>query len=100
MDHTSHEFVMTLPLGIMQCYGYRMPMFPQYDWSDISGTVILHGTQGRKLILDMNYRDLPGGEMAMRLAIENPDTDYEPDTLPAIVPLPPSSPGTSPSSPD
>ena len=66
----------------------------------MSGTVILHGTRGRKLILDMNSRDLPGGEMAVRLSIENPEADYEPDALPAIIPLPPSSTGTSPSSSD
>jgi hypothetical protein len=86
-DHTNQEFTMVLPQGIMSCYGYSFPRHAAYDWDGMVGTIVLHGQRGRKLVLDLNYRDLPHNEVAMRLAIELDNADYEPRDLPPIAPL-------------
>ena len=78
------------------------PKHASLDWQSIAGTIVLHGDQGRRLILDLNERDLPGGEEAMRLTLEEDDQKYEPEELEAIKPLsqtsekPSSSPGKRP----
>jgi hypothetical protein len=87
--HTNQEFAMILPQSIMECYGYRLPKFASYDWNDIVGTIKLRGAGERRLILELNYRDLPNGEVAMRLAVEGSGVEYEPDQLPSILPMPP-----------
>lgn len=86
--HTSREFTMKLPQQIMSCYGYRFPRHAEYDWTAIAGTITLHGHRGNRLLLDLSYRDLPQGEVAMRLAVEADDIKYDPDELPPIGPMP------------
>ena len=78
---------MLLPQQIMRCYGYSFPPHAERDWSAMTGTITLHGRKDRRLLLDLNY-DLPGGETAMRLAVNLDDAEYEPDELPPIVPMP------------
>ena len=79
---------MMLPQGIMACYGYQFPLRSSYDWSGMVGTITLHGRKGNRLLLDLNYRDLPHGEVAMRLSIEAEDGDYAVDQLPPIEAMP------------
>jgi hypothetical protein len=86
-DHTNQEFTMQLPMGVMRCYGYRFPRYADYDWDGMLGTITLRGHRGRRLILDLNYRDLPHGESAMRLAIEESGVSYEPDEQEPIRPM-------------
>ena len=75
---------MMLPQGIMTCYGYRFPLGAPRDWLGIVGAITLNGRKGNRLILDLNYRDLPQGEVAMRLAVEAEDGEYSPDEMPPI----------------
>jgi hypothetical protein len=86
--HTNQEFAMMFPQSVMACYGYTFPKFALYDWSNIAGTIKLRGHKGNSLILDLNFRDLPRGEVAMRLAVESPTGNYEPEDLPPIMPMP------------
>lgn len=79
---------MMLPQGIMACYGYHFPPRVFYDWSEMVGTITLHGRNGNRLILDLNYRDLPHGEVAMRLAVEADGGVYAPEEMPPIEPMP------------
>lgn len=79
---------MILPHGIMACYGYRFPTHADADWSELSGTITLRGRNGNRLLLDLNYHDLPHGEVAMRLAVEAEDGDYTPEDLPPIATMP------------
>ena len=79
---------MVLPQEIMACYGYKFPRHAANDWKLLSGTIRLHGRQGQDLLLDLAYRDLPKGEVAMRLAVEVDGVEYDPDELPAITPFP------------
>jgi hypothetical protein len=88
LDHTSRELSMMLPHSIMACYGYRFPRSAFYDWASMTGTIKLRGRHGNRLIMDMNYRDLPNGEVAVRVALEAPDQRYEPEDLPPIEPFP------------
>ena len=83
---------MMLPQGIMACYGYRFPPHAANDWSELKGTIELHGRNGNRLLLDLNYHDLPHGEVAMRLAVETEDGDYTPEELPPITTMPVSKP--------
>lgn len=77
-----------LPQGIMACYGYHFPLRSSYDWSGMAGTITLHGRNGRRLFLDLNYRDFPRGEVAVRLAVESGDEDDALGQLPPIEPMP------------
>lgn len=87
MHHTNQEFSMLLPHRIMACYGYRLPKFAHYDWSNIAGTIRLRGSSDRRILMDLNYRDLPNGEQAVRLSVEDADETYEPDELPPMQPM-------------
>ena len=73
---------MILPQEIMSCYGYGLPLHAFYDWAGVAGTITLRGRKGQHLILDLDYRDLPQGEVAMRLAVDADGIDYEPEELP------------------
>lgn len=86
MQHTNQEFSMMLPQAIMACYGYRFPKFAFYDWNGVLGSIEMRSANGRRLILDMNYRDLPEGEEAMRLTVEQRGIGkkYTPETMPPI----------------
>ncbi len=86
-DHTNQEFTMMLPQNVMACYGYRFPRSAQYDWAGVAGKITLHGRRGNRLLLDLDYRDLPHGEVAMRLAVEAENGNYEPEELPPIAPM-------------
>jgi hypothetical protein len=88
MHNTNQEFTMSLPHRIMRCYGYTFPKHAHLDWGDIAGTIQLRGASNRRVVMDMNYRDLPHGEDAVRLTVEDPDKQYEPDELPPIKPMP------------
>jgi hypothetical protein len=88
MHHTNQEFYMILPHRIMACHGYKFPKFAHYDWDNMAGTIRLRGASNRRILMDLDYRDLPAGEQAVRLSVENADKSYEPDELPPIEPLP------------
>ena len=89
MHHTNQEFSMSLPHRIMRCYGYKFPKYhPTDDWRDIAGTIRLRGAIDRRVLMDLNYRDLPNGEDAVRVSVGDPDKEYEPDELPPIEPMP------------
>ena len=91
-SNTNQEFAMVLPQDIMTCYGYRFPQFAANDWSGMMGRIKLRGHNGNRLLLDLNYYDLPHGERAMRLAVETEDGDYSPEELPSIATMPMSRP--------
>lgn len=88
MAHTDQEFTMQLPLRIMKCHGYRFPKFASLDWKGIEGTIELRGASSRRVLLDLNYRDLPKGEQAVRISVEDSNVRYDPDELPPIEPMP------------
>jgi hypothetical protein len=88
MHHTNQEFSMELPQRIMACHGYRFPKFAFYDWKGIEGTIELRRATDRRVLMDLNYRDLPNGEQALRLSVEDSNGRYEPDELPPIEPMP------------
>jgi hypothetical protein len=88
LENTSREFSMMLPHSIMQCYGYRFPRFSFYDWASMAGTIRLRGSHGTTLVMDLNYRDLPNGEVGLRVSREVPGRQYEPEDLPPIEPFP------------
>ena len=88
MHHTNQEFSMSLPHRIMTCHGYRLPKFAHYDWANIAGTVRLRGASDRRILMDLNYRDLPHGEQAVRVSVEDANRTYDPDELPPIQPMP------------
>jgi len=54
----------------------------------VAGTIRLRGQNDHRTLMDLNYRDLPNGEQAMRLTVEDAHKDYEPDELPPIQPMP------------
>lgn len=78
---------MALPQGVMACYGYRFPRHAVYDWTRLAGTVTLRGKHDQRLILDLQYRDLPRGEVAMRLAAGAEDAHAGAADLPPIIPM-------------
>ena len=84
MDHTNQEFSMRLPQRIMGCHGYGFPKFAYYDWDGINGTIELRGPTGRRILLDLNYRGLPGSDQAIRLSVQH-SSDGD---LPPIEPMP------------
>jgi hypothetical protein len=88
MHHTNQEFSMMLPQRIMACHGYRFPKFAHYDWSDIAGTIRLRGSSERRILMDLNYRDLPHGEQAVRVSVEDENGSSDPGELPPIQPMP------------
>ncbi len=75
---------MMLPQAIMACYGYKFPAHSSYDWAEMVGTITLRGRSGNHLLLDLDYGNLPRGEVAMRLAVETEDGNYTPDEMPPI----------------
>ena len=79
---------MELPRRIMTCYGYRFPKSASNRWSHIAGTITLRDAPRYRLVMDLNYRDLPGGEVAVRVAREASGERYEPEDLPPIEPMP------------
>jgi hypothetical protein len=87
MPHTNQEFSMLLPQRIMTCYGYRFPKFASYDWKDMEGSIELRGAGDRRILMDLNYRDLPNGEQAVRVSVEDSNTRYDPSDLPPIEPM-------------
>jgi hypothetical protein len=88
MHHTNQEFTMSLPHRVMACHGYRLPKMAHYDWDRVAGTIRLRGPSDRRILMDLNYRDLPNGEQAMRLSVAEDNKTYEPDELPPIQPMP------------
>ena len=88
MKHTNQEFSMLLAQRVMACHGYRFPKFAFYDWKGMEGTIELRGATDRRVLMDLNYRDLPNGEQALRISVENANGRYEPDELPPIEPMP------------
>jgi hypothetical protein len=88
MHHTNQEFSMELPQRIMTCHGYHFPKFAFYDWKGIEGTIELRGAIDRRVLMDLNYRDLPNGEQALRVSVGDSNGRYEPDELPPIEPMP------------
>lgn len=87
LSHTSREFSMQLPLAMMTCYGYRVPRFAYLDWAGIAGTITLRDDDTHRLVMDLNYRDLPKGEVAVRLSREILGRRYIPEQLPPIEPM-------------
>ena len=79
---------MQLPQRIMTCYGYRFPEHADYDWDGIAGAIRLRGRGSDQLVMDLNYRDLPNGEVAVRVSREVLGQQYVPDVLPSIEPMP------------
>jgi hypothetical protein len=88
MHHTNQEFSMSLPHRIMACHGYGLPKFAYYDWDNIAGTIRLRGASDRRILMDLNYRDLPHGEQAVRVSVEDTNKTYDPAELPPIEPMP------------
>jgi hypothetical protein len=88
MQHTNQEFSMSLPHRLMACHGYRLPKFAQYDWANVAGTIRLRGASDRRVLMDLNYRDLPHGEQAVRVSVQDPNKTYDPEELPPIQPMP------------
>lgn len=88
MDHVNQEFSMALPQAMMGCYGYRFPRHADYDWSNLAGTIRLRGGADRRLVMDLEYRDLPDGEVAVRVSREVLGRRYQPEILPPIGPMP------------
>lgn len=88
MHHTNQEFSMQLPHRIMTCHGYSFPKFAYYDWDGIKGTIDLRSASNRRVQMDLNYRDLPNGEQAVRVSVEDPNTPYNPEELPPIESMP------------
>ena len=88
MHHTNQEFSMILPHRILACHGYKFPTFAHYDWVNMAGTIRLRATSNHRILMDLDYRDLPAGEQAIRLSVEDADKNYEPAELPPIEPLP------------
>jgi len=74
---------MLLPQRIMACHGYGFPKFAYYDWDGIDGTIELRGASGRRILLDLKYRGLPGNDQAIRLSVQH-SSDGE---LPPIQPI-------------
>jgi hypothetical protein len=81
MHNTNQEFTMELPQAIMTCYGYRFPKYASYDWEGIAGTIKLKDGDDYRLVLDLDYRNLPSGEEAIRVS------RYAPEPLPPIKPM-------------
>jgi len=48
----------------------------------------LRGASDRRILMDMDYRDLPAGEQAVRLSVEDAEKTYEPTELPPIQAMP------------
>ncbi len=87
LHNSSIEFVYSLPQSIMSCYGYRFPKFAQYDWSGLSGSIVLRGDNGQRLTMDLDFHSLPNHEVAIRVSREALGEEYRPDELPPIAPL-------------
>lgn len=73
---------MILPHQIMTCYGYRLPDHANLDWKRMAGTVVLRGETERQFVMELNFRDLPDGEVALRVTVADPSSD--PDEWPPI----------------
>lgn len=79
---------MSLPHRIMTCHGYQLPKFAHYDWAKIAGTIRLRGATDRRILMDLNYRDLPNGEQAVRVSVQNANKTDDTGELPPIQPMP------------
>jgi hypothetical protein len=84
MNHvrTSDEYA--VPQSIMACYGYRFAPGASLPWQGLVGNFVLKDQGGRRVTLELDFRDLPGGEHGLRLTIEEAGKAYQPAKLPRI----------------
>jgi hypothetical protein len=90
LHNTSFEFADILPVGILECYGFRFPTY-NYNLGPWIMKTELRGRTNRYVQLEVNFPDNNGDEPretgAVRFAIFDDDPAMQP--LPAIVPLTP-----------
>ena len=55
---------------------------------DAACPICRRGASDRRILMDLNYRDLPHGEQAVRVSVEDANKTYDPDELPPIEPMP------------
>lgn len=86
MNHTSREFRASLPLRVLSCYGHSFPKYAQYDWTDWTASVKLHGQKDdRQMIMDIDLAARRSSAATVRISVipEDPSKlDKEPDPLP------------------
>jgi hypothetical protein len=87
MDNTSREFRAELPIRILTCYGYGFPQFPQYDWSDWTATVRLHGRKDdRKVVMDVDLGGRKSLTSTVRVSVVPNDPGKDDQEPPPLLP--------------
>ena len=76
-----------VPQSIMACYGYRFAPGATLPWQGLVGNFVLKDQGGRRVTLELDCRDLPSGEDALRLVIEETGKTDQPAKLPRIKPF-------------
>ena len=79
VEHSSFEFSSNLPLGILQCHGYRFPDTPD-AWIDWSATIELWTEDGRLHLLEVNLVGMDDHSPAVRYSVfdtDGGDPDFE-----------------------
>jgi hypothetical protein len=86
MNHIRGVDEYAVPQSIMGCYGYRFVAGATLPWKGLVGHFVLREQAGRRVSLDLDFRDLPDGEGALRLTMEEIGKSYRPATMPRIQP--------------
>jgi hypothetical protein len=76
-----------VPQAIMACYGYRFAPGTALPWDGLVGNFVLREQAGRRVTLEIDFRDLPAGEHALRVTFEEIGKVYQPAKLPRIAPF-------------
>ena len=87
MDHVRPMDQYAVPQAIMACYGYRFAAGAALPWDGLVGNFVLREQAGRRVTLEIDFRDLPAGEHALRLTFEEIGKVYQPAKLPRIAPF-------------
>jgi hypothetical protein len=87
MNQVRPSNVYAVPQSIMACYGYRFAPGAVLPWQGLVGNFVLKDQGGRRVTLELDFRDLPDGEEALRLVFEEAGKAYQPAKLPRITPF-------------
>ncbi len=85
--HVSYEFATYLPMGILECYGYRFPR-PYPQWEGWKAKIPLRN-QGRFGLLEVDFADSKDEEGAIRFSTFAPGHDDATDELPPLTAMAP-----------
>jgi hypothetical protein len=87
MNHVRASDRYAVPRSIMACYSYRFAPGATLPWKGLIGNFVLKDQGGRRVTFELDYRNLPDSEGALRLAVEETGKVYQPAKLSRIKPF-------------